>query len=392
MPIRGKQLADNTITNIKIADDAIDSRNYIDSSIDGEHLSSSAKQSTLESRRFSFYQPTTVAFAAGNSTSLLVTDRVISDSFYKLTNGDETTAGIVTSAPENFTIIRDSATNDPIEDNSNRQVFGRVTRNVTGLSGSLTFTNGSTAVTGSGTSFTTEVSANDYIYLNSLGYAVKVASVTDNTNLVLSVNYVPVNGSGASSKVTITLSYFVDITGTETAHTMSNQNIEILFPESYSLFDAPFSGLQTGQGFVENLPASHIHDGRYFTETELGATGGAALIGVDDSGWSEITGSDVQAALDSIDSALGSVGGAVDPKYIIHKFTSEAVSLGGTFVQTLPSTPATVTKVSMFVNGVRWDYGSGNDFTVSGTAVTVSATAEYAIETTDKVHFIYVIA
>jgi len=50
----------------------------------------------------------------------------------------------------------------------------------------------------------------------------------------------------------------------------------------------------------------HHHDARYFTETELGATGGADLIGVDDTLWTFLTGPTVQDALDSIDIAIAS--------------------------------------------------------------------------------------
>lgn len=50
--------------------------------------------------------------------------------------------------------------------------------------------------------------------------------------------------------------------------------------------------------------ALHIHDARYYTETEIGGTGGAALVGVLNTGWSNVTGSTVQAALDSIDGLI----------------------------------------------------------------------------------------
>lgn len=53
--------------------------------------------------------------------------------------------------------------------------------------------------------------------------------------------------------------------------------------------------------------ALHSHDTAYFTKTELGGTGGADLIGVDNSGWTYLTGTTVQDALDSIDTLIASV-------------------------------------------------------------------------------------
>jgi len=72
----------------------------------------------------------------------------------------------------------------------------------TALTGTVTMTNGSTAVTGSGTAFTTELAVGDYLYLNAqqtqLG---KVASITNNTALVLTANYGGTTGSTAASKI-----------------------------------------------------------------------------------------------------------------------------------------------------------------------------------------------
>jgi len=54
----------------------------------------------------------------------------------------------------------------------------------------------------------------------------------------------------------------------------------------------------------------HTHDTRYFTETELGdtsdGTAGASLIGVDQTpAFTNISGANVQAVLESIDGAIG---------------------------------------------------------------------------------------
>ena len=68
------------------------------------------------------------------------------------------------------------------------------------LTGTVTFTNASTAVSGSGTAFTTEVNAGSIIKLDADGTYVVVASVTDDTNLVLIDVYSDTGGSGASTR------------------------------------------------------------------------------------------------------------------------------------------------------------------------------------------------
>lgn len=64
----------------------------------------------------------------------------------------------------------------------------------------------------------------------------------------------------------------------------------------------------TNENLVSGSDSSslHNHNSIYHTKTELNGTGGAALIGVNNSGWTVITGSTAQAALTSIDSYLSS--------------------------------------------------------------------------------------
>lgn len=75
------------------------------------------------------------------------------------------------------------------------------------------------------------------------------------------------------------------------------------------------TNLATLIGGSSDASTLHNHDGRYFTETELGSVGngtsGASLIGVDqDPAFTNISGANVQAIIESIDTALGSAGGA----------------------------------------------------------------------------------
>lgn len=72
---------------------------------------------------------------------------------------------------------------------------------ISALTGTVTFTNASTAVTGSGTSFDTELEAGDIIRLDADDLFVEVASVESATALTLVSNYPSTGGAGAASKV-----------------------------------------------------------------------------------------------------------------------------------------------------------------------------------------------
>lgn len=65
------------------------------------------------------------------------------------------------------------------------------------LTGTISVTNGSANVTGSNTSFTTEIKAGDKILIASVEYT--VSSVTSNTALVLTANYAGTTASGLST-------------------------------------------------------------------------------------------------------------------------------------------------------------------------------------------------
>lgn len=63
----------------------------------------------------------------------------------------------------------------------------------------VTFTNGSDDVTGSGTSFSSELEAGDWVQLDADAVLYRVETVTDNTNLVLYHAYNETGGTGAGS-------------------------------------------------------------------------------------------------------------------------------------------------------------------------------------------------
>ena len=81
-------------------------------------------------------------------------------------------------------------------------------------------------------------------------------------------------------------------------------------------------------------PASaplHIHDARYFTETELGGTGGAALIGANDTVWaSEFNFDDVQEFIDDFYTWLTSGAGLHDLDYVYTRDSDGIMDVNGT--------------------------------------------------------------
>jgi hypothetical protein len=70
----------------------------------------------------------------------------------------------------------------------------------TAIGGTSAFTNASTAVTGTGTAYTTDLAVGDYITLNTDGVLYKVAAIGSNTALTLATAFAGTTGSGASSK------------------------------------------------------------------------------------------------------------------------------------------------------------------------------------------------
>lgn len=92
------------------------------------------------------------------------------------------------------------------------------------LTGTLSFTNGSADVTGSGTLFTTELTRECYIKLNAHGEAAwaRVFDVISDTELELEEAYSGADGSGASSKT-----FFPYITGTGGSFSVANSLLTI---------------------------------------------------------------------------------------------------------------------------------------------------------------------
>jgi len=80
-----------------------------------------------------------------------------------------------------------------------------------GLQGTISVTNGSAAVTGTGTAFTTQLAANSIISISGVTYT--VATITNDTTLTLTANYSGATASG----ITVPGSFSVPVTVTTTA-------------------------------------------------------------------------------------------------------------------------------------------------------------------------------
>lgn len=77
--------------------------------------------------------------------------------------------------------------------------FIDITKTSGALTGTLTFTNGSVAVTGSGTAFTTELAVGDYIKPTTTDEWYRVQTITDDENLTLDWNFAQSTQSGVSA-------------------------------------------------------------------------------------------------------------------------------------------------------------------------------------------------
>ena len=72
----------------------------------------------------------------------------------------------------------------------------------TALTGTITVTNGSTSVSGSGTAFTTQLKVGSLIMLDADALWVEVESITNDDNLVLTANYSGTGGTGSGAFIT----------------------------------------------------------------------------------------------------------------------------------------------------------------------------------------------
>jgi len=99
---------------------------------------------------------------------------------------------------------------------------------ITTLTGTVSVTNGSTTVTGSGTLFNTELTSGDVIKIAGGFYT--VSSITSDTSLTLSSEYLDSNDSGLTATTNKDVEMILAITPSQDFFEADNIKIEIQFP------------------------------------------------------------------------------------------------------------------------------------------------------------------
>lgn len=252
LKLKGKQIEDSSILNNHIGEPILESNLALDVATQ----SIQDALDTLEGKKLLTYIGINGTITSGATGSKVVTTEILAASLSGTPGGDSTTAGIVTTGLNNKVQIRDTATGQPIEQTpGGSDVYGRLTE--------------STGV--------------------------------------------------------YTLTYFYDNAGTETAYSFSaDTGIDILFPESAPLDSIPFNAIVNGVSFVDGLPAVHNHTVSEITDITVTAAeindlatlgrlddtangaSGADIIGVTPDNFSNLSATDVQAALEELDGLVGS--------------------------------------------------------------------------------------
>lgn len=407
----------NAVTSAKIAasavgatqldTDAVTTPKIQDAAVTGDKLNASAKQSVLESK-IDCFALKVGNLAAGSSTT---TDALTDTLFQALktaigvdglrTGANAALKGFVTDSGQgqNRAILTNDATDGDIVDGSNNRVFARVTREDTGQAGLWTFTNGSPTVTVA-TSTTGGLSVGQYLAhtsdsTNAVG---KIQSIDDANTVTLEDNWDgdTVSGAVGCQVSVLRISFFIKSGGTETAHTMGGETITLYVPVAMDLFELPFGVLGHTVLQSEGFPAGHIHDDRYFTESELQATdssganlAGSDRVGLDTTSLSNISGTTVQAGMESINTTLGTLAaGSLTPQKD-NITPAGTLAPGNSFATTLTATPI-ANSGSLLINGVEYTEGVGNSYTITGTTVNWLVTAPFTIDSaTDTVIFKY---
>lgn len=379
--ITGAKLAASTITGSNLANSTIDSQHITSGSVDGAHLSTDAKTTVLASKIL-LGMTQTDNFATANATSDNFGTTLQAAVQSGALGGTESQVGVAFEAASNRCKFWDSTTNNAIQDASGRDAYGRITDVIQALTGTTGWTNGLNTLTGVGTAFNTQLAANDLLIAPN-GAIVRVASVTSDVAATLSAVYAGATISGQSTtRHRVTISYYIDAAGTETAFTMpASTTVDVQFPEFFTLSSLPARTLvNNGATWLDvgSAGADHNHDSRYFTETELGAITaptGASRIGLDVTSIVGASSTTVQGALQQI---------ALRPVY-----ESKTIITQNT-VPDLTYTPRVVSSVVMIYQGLAQEYGASYDYTVAGKVVTWnSVNAGFNLDIGDRVWFKY---
>jgi len=400
-------------------------------------VGSAAKSDVLNSKRFAFGVQSNdfTTSAATTDSGDAITKEVMDAAASKLAGGSGSASGVVVSGPDNKASLRDATTNDPIEDGSNRQVYARLTLATNSPTGTWTW-DGTTTVLSDDTS---GVTVGNFIRMNATSPLFEVTAVNANVDVTISnPGGVTIPTGSGVQEIPLTISYYVDIAGTETAHTMGGESVDIVFRESLGLDDAPFGSLQMGQAFSEVLPASHTHLLSDITDVTAsvaevnvlnGFTGTTAEL-------NEVTdGSDVAKATHHHDAIYAQLATMTTKGDIFVRTASGIVRLGvgadgnvlkansaqtegvewgsagssdverqeAVTTQVITGTDTAVTDtldfapkgnaaVTLWLNGVLQDQGAGKDYTISGQTITWLASTGTAVDmdTGDVLTAVYV--
>lgn len=406
-------------------------------------MSAGASADVLATKRMGFGVEvgdftTTAASSDSNDTLLAL---IMDASFTKKVDGDGAAGGVVTDPPDNRVLIRERSTGDPIETTSNEQVYGRLTQAGTALTAATYTWNGTTTIAVSADP-SSELSAGEFIRLDSDGQLFEVATVAPTSVTILNPDgkTIPSAATG-SSKVDLTLSYYyLDASSAEQAYTFSGATtVDLAYVESISLQDAPFGSLQSGVAFSEILPATHTHLLANITDVTAtaaevnvldGFTGTTAKLNEITDGSEVAAGTHVHDTRYPLRSILTTKGdiyvrtstgivrlgvGSDDQVLVADSAQTEGVdwvdpsTLGVTtarqesittenitgtdtaITDQLDYTPVANESVNLYLNGVHQIQGAGADYTVSGKVLTWLANTGTAVdlETTDTLEAYY---
>ncbi|OPX46390.1 hypothetical protein CLHUN_02060 [Ruminiclostridium hungatei] len=135
----------------------------------------------------------------------------------------------------------------------------------TNLSGTITFTNGSTAVTGSGTSFSSQITVGDFIGLTADGAIAQVQSVSSNTSITLSAPYSKSGGSGVAVRIAAAVS--------------TQTGLQATINKTYAPMDATFPQVSGNTMTFRSTfgPTAGNHEWREFTVANSNSDSGKNL-------------------------------------------------------------------------------------------------------------------
>jgi hypothetical protein len=288
----------------------------------------------------------------------------------------------MTTASVNKVIIRENTTNDPIENATHDEVFGRLTGTPVALVQTYTW-DGTTTVLSSNTS---EVVAGDWIKLDSDAQYFEVASVNAGVSVtILNPGGLTIpTGATASSKLKLTLTYlYEDSSNIEQAYTfLATKVVDLLFGESLTLYEAPHNALQTGVAFQEIISGSHLHDDRYVQKTTLSAKG--SLVGAS----AASTPVDVPVGTNGqvLTANSGAAAGVswVTPSSATWRqesvTTQNITNTDTALTDLLDNAPVGATSVVLHLNGIMQSQGSGKDYTIAGQTITWLASTGTAVD------------